>query len=93
MIGVPTFREINKTVEKEDMTVHHNSSPSKKIIQIDIDKEFENEESCNEIQVNDEESDRYGTIMKQIAINYTDIQGAEGSVYSSDYCPLKPVVM
>ena len=89
MIGVPNFHEINKTVENEDMTVQHNSSSNKKIIQVDIDKEFENEPSCNEIQVNDEDSDRYGIIMKKIAQNYTDIQGEEGSVYSSDYCPFE----
>ena len=89
MIGVPDYRAIKTTIEKEDMTVQHNSASNKKIIQIDIDKEFENEPSCNEIQVNDEESDRYGTIMKKIAQNYTDIQGEEGSVYSSDYCPFE----
>ncbi|HSF50798.1 MAG TPA: M20/M25/M40 family metallo-hydrolase, partial [Nitrososphaeraceae archaeon] len=89
MIGVPDYHAINKTIEKEDMIIQHNVSAIKKTIQIDVDKEFENQPSCNEIKENDKESDRYGTIMEQMAENYTDIQGEKGSVYSSDYCPFE----
>jgi aminopeptidase-like protein len=77
MIDVPDYHAINTTIEKE------------KIIQIDVDKEFENQPSCNEIKENDKESDRYGSIMKQMAKNYTNIHGKKGSVYSSDYCPFE----
>jgi hypothetical protein len=89
MIGVPDYRAIKTTVEKEDMIVQHNFSAMKKTIQIDIDKEFKDEPSCNDRKENDEESDRYGTIMEQMAKNYTDLQYKEGSVYSSDYCPFE----
>jgi len=89
MIGVPDYHAINTTIEKEDMVAQRNFSDIKKIIQIDIDKEFKNQPSCNEIKENDKESDRYGTIMKQMAKNYTNIHGEEGSVYSSDYCPFE----
>jgi len=89
MIGVPDYHAIKTTIEKEDMVVQHDFSAIKKTIQIDVDKEFENQPSCNEIKENDEESDRYGTIMEQMALNYTDIQGKKGSVYSSDYCPFE----
>jgi hypothetical protein len=77
MNGVPDYHTINTTIEKE------------KIIQTDVDKEFENQPSCNEIKENDKESDRYGSIMKQMAKNYTNIHGKKGSVYSSDYCPFE----
>ncbi|HJU58410.1 MAG TPA: M28 family metallopeptidase [Nitrososphaeraceae archaeon] len=89
MIGVPDYHAIKTTLEKEDMVVQHDFSAIKKIIQIDVDKEFENQPSCNEIKDNDEESDRYGMIMEQMALDYTDIQGKKGSVYSSDYCPFE----
>ena len=89
MIGIPDYHEIKTTIEKENMIVQHNFSAIKKTIQIDVDKKFENQPSCNEIKENDEESDRYGTIMEQMALNYTDIKGKKGSVYSSDYCPFE----
>lgn len=89
MIGVPDYHAIKTTIEKEDMVVQHDFSASKKTIQIDVDKEFEKQPSCNEIKENDEQSDRYGTIMEQMALNYTNIKGKKGSVYSSDYCPFE----
>jgi Zn-dependent M28 family amino/carboxypeptidase len=89
MIGVPDYHAIKMPVDKEDINVQHDFSVIKKTIQIDVDKEFEKQPSCNEIKENDEESDRYGTVMEQMALDYTDIQGKKGSVYSSDYCPFE----
>jgi len=89
MIGVPDYHAINMTREKEDIDIQHGSSTNKKIIQIDIDKEFKDEPSCNEIKENDEDSDKYGNIVEEMCLNYTDLQPVEGSVYSSDYCPFE----
>lgn len=89
MIGVPDYHAINNTCEKEDTDSQHSSSTNKKKIQIDIDKEFKDEPSCNEIKENDEDSDKYGKIMEKMCLNYTDLQPIEGAVYSSDYCPFE----
>jgi aminopeptidase-like protein len=89
MIGVPDYHAINMTPEKEDIGIEHASSASKKTIQIDINKEFKDKSSCNEIKENDEDSDKCGKIMEEMCLNYTDLQHVEGSVYSSDYCPFE----
>jgi len=89
MIGVPDYRAINKTCEKEDMVTQYDSSSIKKTIQIDIDKKFQHEPSCNKKKENDEYSDKYGKIMKKMCLNYTDLQVIEGAVFSSDYCPFE----
>ncbi|HET7644449.1 MAG TPA: M28 family metallopeptidase [Nitrososphaeraceae archaeon] len=89
MIGVPDYHAINMTPEKEDIGIQHDSSANKKTIQIDIDKEFKDKPSCNEIKENDVDSDKCGKIMEEMCLNYTDLQPVEGSVYSSDYCPFE----
>ena len=78
-----------KKIKKENKGSQRDFPLIRKTIQIDVDKEFKNQPSCNEIKENDEESDKYGTIMEQMAKNYTDVQGKKGSVYSSDYCPFE----
>ena len=89
MIGVPDYRANKKKIKKENKGSQRDFPLIRKTIQIDVDKEFQNQPSCNEIKENDEESDKYGTIMEQMAKNYTDVQGKKGSVYSSDYCPFE----
>jgi hypothetical protein len=89
MIGVPDYRANKKKIKKENKGSQRDFPLIRKTIQIDVDKEFKNQPSCNEIKENDEESDKYGTIMEQMAKNYTDVQGKKGSVYSSDYCPFE----
>ena len=63
--------------------------PTKKTVQIDVDKKFEGKPSCNEIKENNEASDKYATIMQKMAINYTNLDGQKGSAFASDYCPFE----
>ena len=93
MIGVPDYRANKKKIKKENKGSQRDFPLIRKTIQIDVDKEFKNQPSCNEIKENDEESNKYGTIMEQMAKNYTDVQGQKGSVYSSDYCPFEARAM
>ena len=60
-----------------------------KTIQIDVDKKFKDEPSCNEINSNDDDSDEYGTIMEKMARNYTNLDGKKGPAFASDYCPFE----
>jgi hypothetical protein len=55
MIGVPDYCANKKRIKKENKGSQRDFPLSRKTIQIDVDKEFKNQPSCNEIKENDEE--------------------------------------
>lgn len=62
--------------------------PTKKTVQVDVDN-VKSELSCNEVNENDKASEIFAEHMKQIASDYTDLEGKFGPVYASDYCPFE----
>jgi hypothetical protein len=62
--------------------------PTKKTVQVDVDN-VKSELSCNEVKENDKASEIFAEHMKQMAFDYTDLEGKFGPVYASDYCPFE----
>ena len=62
--------------------------PTKKTVQVDVDN-VKSELSCNVLEENDKASEIFAEHMKQMASDYTDLEGKFGPVYASDYCPFE----
>jgi len=43
----------------------------------------------NAVTGNDQDSQRFGEIMEQAAVDYTDLQVMLGPIYDSDYMPFE----